>query len=130
MILAIVGSSQLPPECIETVQWLVARVIMADPQFGPGLEIVSGGATGVDSVAESEAYCFASYGVTFRKFKPAHNSWNGGNGLPGFKARNIQIAQYCDELVCIRHLDSATYGSGWTADYAEKLGTPVRRLYV
>src|SRR5260370_27628766 len=48
----------------------------------------------------------------------------------GYKARNILIAEKCDELLCIRDPGSSTYGSGWTADYCETLGKPVTRVMI
>ena len=123
MILAIVGSSQLTPVQTQTTQWMIACVL---DSLVPE-QVVSGGAKGVDTLAEMEADLV---GIPFLKFLPQHQSWGGGNGLPGYQARNIQIANHCDQLVCIRSKTAETYGSGWTADYTEGLGKPVRRLYV
>jgi len=123
MILAIVGSSQLTPVQTQTTQWMIACVL---DSLVPE-QVVSGGAKGVDTLAEMEAHLVGAF---FQAILPQHQSWEGGNGLPGYKARNIQIADICDQLVCIRSKTAETYGSGWTADYAEGLGKPVRRLYV
>lgn len=104
---------------------------LPDRESNGTLEVVSGGAKGVDSLAESETMGWTYLPeVTFRKFLPAHQSWNGGNGLPGYKVRNMQITEYCDELICIRSQESCTFGSGWTANYAEQIGKPVKRIYV
>jgi hypothetical protein len=90
---------------------------------------ISGGEpTGVDTWAESHA---VHIGWTPRIFHPAPRV---GRDSPSdwerFKARNIQVAEACDILYAIRSTKSTTYGSGWTADYAEKLGKEVHRYYV
>jgi hypothetical protein len=43
----------------------------------------------------------------------------------GYKARNIAIAERCDQMLCIRDPGSSTYGSGWTANYCRTLDKPV-----
>jgi hypothetical protein len=48
----------------------------------------------------------------------------------GFKARNIRIAEECDEMLCIRDPESTTYGSGWTAEYTDAMGKPVTRVTI
>lgn len=84
-------------------------------------EIISGRSPGggVDQWAEDYASLF---GIQFTPFEASQNDW------PHFKARNIQIAEYCTHLLAIRSLSSKTYGSGWTADFAEKLGKKVWRV--
>lgn len=84
-------------------------------------EIISGRSPGggVDQWAEDYANLF---GIQFTPFEASQNSW------PHFKARNIQIAEYCTHLLCIRSGNSKTYGSGWTADYAESHSKWVYRV--
>jgi predicted Rossmann fold nucleotide-binding protein DprA/Smf involved in DNA uptake len=82
-------------------------------------EIVSGGADGVDTWAEDAADLLA---IQKSIFHPAQKTWEH------FQARNLQIANYCEALVCIRSRLSKTYGSGWTADRAEALGRKVWRV--
>jgi len=74
---------------------------------------------GVDEWAEELA---RDQEIPFKGFPPTTSNW------AGYRARNIQIAEACDRLVAIRSVHSKTYGSGWTADYAETLGKPVDRI--
>lgn len=78
--------------------------------------VVSGGASGVDNFAEQ-----ASRKLLMKPaevYLPKKRRWEPN----GFKERNILIAERSDVLHCIRSRDSATYGSGWTADYFDTLG--------
>jgi predicted Rossmann fold nucleotide-binding protein DprA/Smf involved in DNA uptake len=83
--------------------------------------LVSGGASGVDSWAEDYA---DAYDIEKMILRPQvdHPDWEA------FRTRNILIANQCDQLVCIRSTRSNTFGSGWTANYAEDLGRKVWRL--
>lgn len=122
MKLAIVGSTDLlQPQC-DIVNWMVWCVVVAE---NPS-EVISGGADGVDGIAKETAL---DLGCEVKEFLPDVFIWDGG-ARRGFKQRNIEIARSCDELLCIRSLQSKTYRSGWTADYAEQLSKPVKRLYV
>lgn len=125
MKLAIVGSSVLSDTQIEVAAWLISHILRADDEQPE--EVVSGGAVGIDTIAEEAAN---DYLIPTKIFLPDIHRWEGTDTQKGFKARNIEIAEYCDELLCIRSEKSKTYGSGWTADYAEKLGKVVRRLKV
>lgn len=87
--------------------------------FRDATELVSGGCDGVDQYAEDEADARALQKTIF---EPSQKDWEH------YRARNIQIAEYCDELVAIRSSASKTYGSGWTADYTQNLGKPVWRI--
>jgi len=132
MKLAIVGSQYLTPKQEVSVDFLVMLTLnfFADryPQnklSNPsGLVFVSGGCEGVDTIAESWA---DELGIPKDIKLPLKNTWDGEGG---FKWRNKLIAEACDFLVCIRSNTSKTYGSGWTADEAERLGKTVRRVYV
>ena len=133
MKLAIVGSSRLSRKQLDNATLLVyGLVLFFQKEFAKGkLEIVSGGATGVDSIAKGVA---DDYGFAYTEFAPQVKLWKGiwidGVHLKGFKDRNLEIASYCDSLVCIRYRDSNTYGSGWTADRAVEMGKLVARYYV
>lgn len=116
MILAVVGSTMLD----SGEQTDAARKLIRATLVYPWLKIVSGGAVGIDSLAEQIA---AEEGFDFEKFLPENRRWAPN----GYKARNMQIAETCSHLLCIRTSQSKTYGSGWTADYAEKLGKTVHR---
>ncbi len=112
MKLAIVGSLSLRDSI--DAQALIERLLdELKPEW-----VISGGADGIDTMAVSTAQL---KGIETKEYLPKARNW------PAFKARNIQIAQACDRLVAIRDPESRTYGSGWTADYAEKLGKPVQR---
>lgn len=123
MKLAIVGSTDLTDKQREDAAFLITCVLLGYlPQ-----KVISGGAVGIDQMAIAAAEAMG--GTETQVFLPEVERWYG-DGKKGFKARNIEIAEACDELVAIRSLQSKTYGSGWTADYAENLGKKVRRFYV
>ena len=119
MILAIVGSTKVTEEQIEIAKHIIKDTI---GQLGPD-SIVSGGAVGIDTIAESEANRLE---IDFLKFLPRNKRWEP----QGYKERNLLIVQYCDALLCIRTRQSTTYGSGWTADKAERLGKDVFRYLI
>ncbi len=128
MKLAIVGSqgksfSEVQKnDAINLIGLIVAEKYRWYEDLMEGLWIVSGGEpTGVDAWAEQEAN---SWGVPTIIHHPKTKDWQG------FKARNILVAEACTVLYAIRSTKSTTYGSGWTADYAEKLGKEVHRYYV
>lgn len=116
--LAIVGSTSLAgnPQA-------VFEVMRAITEHDP-IEVISGGAVGIDTMAEREA---EERGIPTRIFRPERRQWAGPGG---FKERNARIATACDHLVRIYDPDSGTYGSGWTADLAEKQGRRVTRIAV
>lgn len=119
MILAIVGSVKIDEEQTEVAKHIIKNSIHS---LGPD-SIVSGGALGVDTIAECVANVLK---IEFKKFLPRHRRWEP----EGYKERNLLIAQHCDALLCIRTKQSTTYGSGWTADAAEKLGKNVFRYLI
>lgn len=116
--LAIVGSTQFARDSDATkrASKIIARAIcVLDPE-----QIISGGAEGIDSLAAA----FAEVnGIPLREHLPKNRRWKPD----GFQDRNYLIAQDCTHLLCIRHHASKTYGSGWTADEAERLGKAVER---
>lgn len=81
--------------------------------------VVSGGADGVDTWAETEA---KRQGIRTEIYLPSVRRWDGEGG---FKARNLLIVRAANVLVKIGHSMSDTYGSGWTADQARKAGKSV-----
>jgi predicted Rossmann fold nucleotide-binding protein DprA/Smf involved in DNA uptake len=83
--------------------------------------IVSGGAQGVDTIAEELA---VFWGLPCIVCKPAGRGWRY------YEKRNRLIAEICDRLVRISSANTRTYGSGWTADRAEEMGKPVERYVV
>lgn len=90
-------------------------------EYGKETVIVSGGADGVDTWAESEAL---DWGMDTRIYHPESSDWDG------YRARNILVATECDVLYSVRSLNSKTFGSGWTANYAQKVGKEVFRYTV
>lgn len=113
MRLAIVGSSS-----ISVVQEIEAsEFIRMYSLLGVDM-IISGGAKGVDTIAEDYARL---HGIPVKIFYPETTSWEG------YRARNIEIAEACSHMLCLRSITSKTYGSGWTADYADSLGKVVWR---
>jgi hypothetical protein len=122
MKLAIVGSVDLNPEQYENAEFLIRTSLY---WLAPAI-VVTGGAAGVDTIAMDQAKATDTYLDVRWPDVPKWEQW----GQRGYKARNIEIAERCDELIAIRSLQSKTYGSGWTADYAESIGKKVRRYYV
>jgi len=120
--LAIVGSVDLNAQQYEAAVYLVTAVVLATRPDS----VITGGASGVDTIAMDVTQ---SAGIPLDVRWPDVASWNP-LGRRGFRARNVEIAEWCNELIAIRSLQSKTYGSGWTADYAESIGKKVRRYYV
>jgi hypothetical protein len=118
--LAIVGSCSLAGNAEATR--IIARLF---DEYQP-TRFVSGGAVGIDTMAREEA---KRRGIRCRTFRPDVQRWDPP-GAYGFKARNIDIAEACDRLVRIVAIGSKTYGSGWTRDYAKRLGKPTEEYWV
>ena len=127
--LAIVGSTRFAdPHAWPAAHTLIDALIYAH-QHGiaeKGGFVVSGGAEGIDTIAREQAAALFGWTQDNGKFVehlPRHRRWKPD----GFEARNRLIAADCTHLARIYRPDSATYGSGWTADLAERLGRDVRR---
>lgn len=121
MKLAIVGSRLIPPKHIPAILDAIAEAV----RYHNPDEILSGGAVGVDTLA----YAFARGAkIPCNPIEPEVMSWEDRDGKKGYRSRNVEIAQKCDALLCIRAGSSKTYGSGWTADFAESQGKPVQRV--
>lgn len=118
MKLAIVGSTVLDgnPYADFAIRWIIA---LMQPTV-----VVSGGAKGVDTMAENIA---KEMKIPVQIFRPTQKRWHGPGG---YKERNTKIAQACDGLVRIASQDTKTYGSGWTRDLAMKLGKPVSEIII
>lgn len=120
-VLAVVGSVFFVDPDWETKAELIIREEIE--RYAPTL-CVSGGAIGIDTLFRQIAF---GYGYdrgegNFIEHLPKHRRWKPD----GFQARNILVAQQCDRLVAIRCHASKTYGSGWTHDYAKKIGKTTR----
>ena len=116
MKLAIVGSRLF--EGNKLVDAIVGDIIFTNSPK----EILSGGAKGVDEMADMWA---CGFGIGTKIYRPQIYQWAGG-----FKERNMRIADECDVLYAILSPKSKTYGAGWTADYAEKIGKEVHRITI
>lgn len=121
--LAIVGSRNFAaPGALAQAGQIIHEEIREYRPYG----CVSGGADGIDPLFQSLA---GQHGYTiengrFVAHPPKYRRWQP----EGFKARNILIGDRATRLVSIRCHAAKTYGSGWTADYAEKIGRDVRRV--
>lgn len=81
------------------------------------VEIVTGGAKGVDKIAEQIA---KNYGIHVTVFKP---DFSKGYDIAEYHKRNRKIVQYADEVHIFWH--KPTPGSSSTLRYAAVLGRPV-----
>lgn len=121
MRVAIVGSRRYPSEAV------VRAFVRSLP---PGTVVVSGGAQGVDSWAESEARK-AGLVVESHPVEMAYVRWlvdfRNLNERTAFgraaHSRNKIIAEKCDRLVAFRVGDSP--GTSSTIRYAREAGKPV-----
>lgn len=93
--------------------------------------IISGGAKGIDSIAEEVA---KELGLGTEIFKPEVEQWEDDKGKIGYKTRNIKIAERCDILYCLPsnlrnkndkcyhcNMDHQVGGGCWTMKQAKKL---------
>lgn len=125
MRLAIVGSTKFADPFAEAIaRELINRKLF---WFRPAV-VISGGAEGVDEMAEQIAWLHG-YREGDGAMKPLiiHRPKNRRWQPEGFKERNLRIAEDCTHLLAIRCKRATTYGSGWTADRAEELGKTVWR---
>jgi len=60
--------------------------------------IITGGAIGVDSIAQEVALILR---FKTKVYRPEIQFWEDDKGKTGFKTRNLKIANDCDELYCI-----------------------------
>ncbi len=107
MKIAIVGSTSLAGNLQAAA--LIGRLL---DLYRPTL-VISGGAPGIDTLAEEAAL---RRGIPVSIHRPRAKGW------PYFKERNLKIAEECDHLIRIAASTSKTYGSGWTRDQARKMG--------
>lgn len=80
-------------------------------------EIITGGAVGVDKLAEREARL---RGITLTVYKPDYET----HGKSAPLVRNKLIAESCDMLIAF--WDGSSRGTVFTWRYADKLGKPVK----
>jgi hypothetical protein len=135
MKVAIVGASVLDTEYAEIKRYCEKLINGLLEKYGENLTIISGGATGVDDIAEKIA---KRKGIKTKIFHPQVNRWYDAGNKIGFKSRNLMIATECDALICIPkrtqskscyHCHAITHevtGGCWTAKIAKKLGKNVK----
>lgn len=112
--LALVGSTCLEGD--RDAERAVLEAISEWRKRDSGLVIVSGGAAGVDTIAEKIA---THLGIPTTIHRPRGQRWGGDHG---YQARNRLIADTCTHLLRVYCVGSETWGSGWTQREARKLG--------
>lgn len=118
MRLAIVGSRLFDEPGLEDDEALAYNyIIWVLTKYQPKV-VISGGARGIDTLAKATA---KNMGFRVIEYMPQKSEW------ASYKARNKLIAADCTHLLAILHAQSTSYGAGWTADYAEKIGKIVYR---
>jgi len=138
MRIAIVGASKLSENEERDAEQFINN--MLDQRINQSLTgditVVSGGAKGVDSIAERIA---VQKGLKTRIFNPETPDWDDKNGKIGFRTRNIKIADDCDVLYClpVAKRDTACYhcnanhqvgGGCWTLLQAKNRGKEVHLI--
>jgi hypothetical protein len=118
-VLAIVGSRFL---CGPDAWGEAKRIIREELEKEPPDLVISGGAIGVDTLAQITT---RQMGLPFDKsrYLPKVRRFHGPGG---YEERDERIAQDCTRLLAIRCHEAKTYGSGWTHDRAKELGKPTR----
>lgn len=136
--IAIVGASRLTEnEERDAQQFCGLSMNEWKLQYGDDLIIISGGADGIDTIAEK---CAKQLDIKTWIFKADTQHWEDDGNLRGFKSRNIRIAEMCDELWCLPAIyrDQKCYhcnnhdefphqksGGCWTAKRARENGKEV-----
>jgi hypothetical protein len=117
--LAIIGSQEVSRE-----KWIIATEMIwtyLEKNSVPWLVVISGGAVGIDTLAYAVS---VQLGLHFEEYAPTYTELKN-KGFEKYKPRNIRIAHDCDKMLCIRTTESKTFGSGWTMEYAKRLGKEV-----
>jgi hypothetical protein len=124
--LAVVGTRELrcPGDSVNVGR----RVKEAIDRLQPAV-VISGGARGVDTIAEIVARTmgFSEMNGTLVIRYPKTHQFRGAGG---FRERDALIARECTHLLRLACRQATTYGSGWTADEAERLSRIVVREQV
>ena len=118
MRLAVVGSREW--ESTEHLRRAGAMIAYAYGLYRPSL-VISGGARGIDKLAET----FARW---LRIPTSIHHAPRDAVRWEDFEPRNTEIAQNCTHMLCIVSPVSKTRGSQGTADIAQRLNRPVHRI--
>lgn len=124
--LGIVGTRVLA--CPGDAEAVVQRVRRHLDWVRPDI-VISGGADGVDSIAErvAEVAGYSEDDGTLLIFRPTVRRFHGPGG---YRERDKEIAHTSTHLLRLACLKATTYGSGWTADEAERIGRKVVREQV
>lgn len=124
--LAIVGTRVLA--CPGDTAGVAALVRAAIARLSPDV-VISGGADGVDGIAERVArdIGYREEAGTLIIHRPTVKRFHGPGG---YQERDALIAADCTHLLRLSCRQATTYGSGWTADEAGRLGRIVVRRQV
>lgn len=118
-VLAIVGSvTFVNPNALDLATEIILGVFARRRPDA----VVSGDADGIDKLGQRLA---GEAGIEVITHPPKVRQWAG---LGGYRDRNLLVALDCTRLLRIVCHTSKTYGSGWTADQAEKQGKTVWRV--
>jgi len=137
MRMAVVGASRLTEHEERDIRQHLAFIFKQLMDEYEDLTIISGGAKGVDSIAEELA---KQMGIPTTIFRPEVEEWDPTSGMIGYKSRNLQIVNECDELYCfpcaIRdtpcyHCKTGKHqvsGACWTMHRAMTAGKPIHLI--
>lgn len=100
---------------------IASMVAAAAASFGTPTAIVSGGARGVDTLAETYA---ADNGIEFIKITPDYAQY----GRAATFIRNRAIVDKADCVVAV--WDGKSHGTKYSVDYARKKGKPIKIFMV
>ena len=128
--IVIVGASKIPIDKEQRARLLVEDIVndMSSADI-----VISGGATGVDSIAIE---CAIQAGTSYKVYKPLFQSWKW------FKKRNIAMAEISQMLyyLPIKDVDERCYhcnmnghrksGACWTAMYARGIGKSIHQIVI
>jgi hypothetical protein len=119
-VVAVVGSVDITDAQLKWAEHYIHMIISYEGALtGDGnLGLVSGGAKGIDLLAES---CAETFRIPSKIFEPSQRRWAPN----GFMERNIEIVKACHVLYRLSTEQSKTFGSGWTYNYAKSLGKTV-----
>lgn len=135
MKVAIVGSSKLTENEERDVRQYFGIMLNKMLVEYDDLTVISGGAKGVDTIAEEVA---KQLNIKTRIFRPEVQQWDDVDVRKGFKTRNLEIAENCDILYCfpstLRNMecyhcksdDHQVSGGCWTALKTKEKGKEVR----
>ena len=96
--IAIVGASKLSENEERSVRQICTYAIEYQRYSPEPHCVISGGATGVDTIAIEIA---KALGLETEIYLPEINQWEDSDGKHGYKYRNLEIVKACDKLYCI-----------------------------